>query len=175
MSHPHLNISYFQYIPFKKPHLPRHTTCGLTPTRRNLPILYRQTLQTYNSLMATKPNRYIDSDILALPFSVCYKVSDYLSGLRLPLYTDNPLYLVSMFFTTWRPIFADCLFSLRALILPYKTKAGMIYHILRFEWTSVHTRYAVKDMRTFRSTISFYCLIFSDHKDYMDLLNNPLI
>lgn len=49
---------------------PRHTTCGLTPTRRNLPILYRQTLQTYNSLMATKPNRYIDSDILALPFSV---------------------------------------------------------------------------------------------------------
>lgn len=70
MSHPHLNISYFQYIPFKKPHLPRHTTCGLTPTRRNLPILYRQTLQTYNSLMATKPNRYIDSDILALPFSV---------------------------------------------------------------------------------------------------------
>lgn len=57
MSHPHLNISYFQYIPFKKPHLPRHTTCGLTPTRRNLPILYRQTLQTYNSLMA-------------LPFSV---------------------------------------------------------------------------------------------------------
>lgn len=51
----------------------------------------------------------------------------------------------------------------------------MIYHILRFKWTSVHTRYAVKDMRTFRSTISFYCLIFSDHKDYMDLLNNPLI
>lgn len=49
---------------------PRHTTCGLTPTRRNLPILYRQTLQTYNSLMATKPNRYIDPDILALPFSV---------------------------------------------------------------------------------------------------------
>lgn len=49
---------------------PRHTTCGLTPTRRNLPILYRQTLQTYNSLMASKPNRYIDSDILALPFSV---------------------------------------------------------------------------------------------------------
>lgn len=49
---------------------PRHTTCGLTPSRRNLPILYRQTLQTYNSLMATKPNRYIDSDILALPFSV---------------------------------------------------------------------------------------------------------
>lgn len=55
---------------FNKVHLSCHTTCGLTPTRRNLPILYRQTLQTYNSLMATKPNRYTDSDILALPFSV---------------------------------------------------------------------------------------------------------
>lgn len=148
MSHPHLNISYFQYIPFKKPHLPRHTTCGLTPTRRNLPILYRQTLQTYNSLMATKPNRYIDSDILALPFSV----SSHCFVTRCPTTCRAsdcpPLYLVSMFFTTWRPIFADCLFSLRALIPPHKSKAGMIYHILRFEWTSVHTRYAIKDMRT---------------------------